>query len=147
MPARVLLIAPPGSYRVHAYLEAARDLDVDMLVASEGEHSLVPGLSGGIRVDLADTAAVVERAVSAHHERPIAAVVATDGPPPSRSPIAPLPPWASRTTHRPPRESPAARISPAPHSRRRGFRSRRHGGWTCAVPLALSSPVSISPAW
>ena len=78
MPARVLLIAPPGSYRVHAYLEAARDLDVDMLVASEGEHSLVPGLTGGIRVDLADTAAVVERAVSAHHERPIAAVVATD---------------------------------------------------------------------
>ena len=78
MPARVLLITPPGSYRVHAYLEAARDLGVDMLVASEGEHSLVPGLSGGIRVDLADTAALVERAVSAHRERPIAAVVATD---------------------------------------------------------------------
>ena len=77
-PARVLLITPPGSYRVHAYLEAARDLGLDMIVASEGEHSLVPGLDGGIRVDLADSGAVIEQALAAHRDRPIAAVVATD---------------------------------------------------------------------
>ena len=46
-PVRVLLITPPGSYRVHAYLEAARDIGLEMLVASEGEHSLVPGLTAG----------------------------------------------------------------------------------------------------
>ena len=77
-PTRVLLIAPPGSYRVHAYLEAARDLGLDMVVASEGEHSLVPGLDSGIRVDLGDSAAVIERVLAAHRDRPIAAVVATD---------------------------------------------------------------------
>ena len=77
-PSRVLLITPPGSYRVHAYLEAARDIGLEMLVASEGEHSLVPGLTGGIRVDLADAGAVVEHVLSAHRDRPIAAVVATD---------------------------------------------------------------------
>ena len=77
-PARVLLITPPGSYRVHAYLEAARDLGLDMIVASEGEHSLVPGLDGGIRVDLADSGAVIEHVLAAHRDRPIAAVVATD---------------------------------------------------------------------
>ena len=77
-PARVLLITPPGSYRIHAYLEAARDLGLEMLVASEGEHAIVPGPSGGLRVDLADTAAVVERVLSAHREQSIAAVVATD---------------------------------------------------------------------
>ena len=77
-PDRVLLITPPGSYRVHAYLEAARDLGLDMLVASEGEHCLVPGPTGGIRVDLADAGAVVERVLAAHRDRPIAAVVATD---------------------------------------------------------------------
>ena len=77
-PARVLLITPPGSYRVHAYLEAARDLGLEMLVASEGEHSLVPELSGGIRVDLADPEAVVEQVLTAHCNRPIAAVIATD---------------------------------------------------------------------
>ena len=76
--ARVLLITPPGSYRVHAYLEAARDLGLEMLVASEGEHSPVPGPAGGIRVDLADAGAVVEQVFSAHRDRPIAAVVATD---------------------------------------------------------------------
>ena len=76
--ARVLLITPPGSYRVHAYLEAARDLGLEMLVASEGEYSPVPGPAGGIRVDLADAGAVVEQVLSAHRDRPIAAVVATD---------------------------------------------------------------------
>ena len=77
-PARVLLITPPGSYRVHAYLEAARDLGLDMVVASEGEHSLVPGLDGGIRVDLGDIGAVIEQVLAVHRGRPIAAVVATD---------------------------------------------------------------------
>ena len=77
-PSRVLLIAPPGSYRVHAYLEAARGLGVEMLVASEGEHSLVPGIRDGLRVDLADTATVVERILAAHRDRPVAGVVATD---------------------------------------------------------------------
>ena len=49
-----------------------------MLVASEGEHSLVPGIAGGIRVDLADAGAVIEQVVSVHRDQPIAAVVATD---------------------------------------------------------------------
>ena len=77
-PARVLLITPPGSYRVHAYLEAARDLGIEMLVASEGAHSLVPGIRDGLHVELADTEAVVAHIVSAHRDRPIAGVVATD---------------------------------------------------------------------
>ena len=77
-PARVLLIAPPGSYRVHAYLEAARDLGIEMPVASEGEHSLVPGIRDGLRVDLADTEAAIGRIVRAHRDRPFAGVVATD---------------------------------------------------------------------
>ena len=77
-PPRVLLIAPPGSYRVHAYLEAARDLGIGMLVASEGEHSLVPGIEDGLRVDFGDPDAVIEQVVSAHRDRPVAGVVATD---------------------------------------------------------------------
>ena len=77
-PPRVLLIAPPGSYRVHAYLEAARDLGLGMLVASEGEHSLVPGIEDGLRVDFGDPDAVIAQIVSAHRDRPVAGVVATD---------------------------------------------------------------------
>ena len=77
-PARVLLLTPPGSYRVHAYLEAARDLGIGMIVASEGEYSLVPGLGEGLRVEFADTEAVIGQVVRAHRARPIAGVVATD---------------------------------------------------------------------
>ena len=77
-PPRILLITPPGSYRVHAYLEAARDLGIAMVVASEGEHSLVPGIGDGLRVDLADAGTVMEQVLSAHRDRPIAGVVATD---------------------------------------------------------------------
>ena len=77
-PDWVLLVAPPGSYRVHAYLEAARDLGIEMLVASEGEHSLVPDIGDGLRVDLADPEAAVERVLGAHRVRPVAGVVATD---------------------------------------------------------------------
>ena len=77
-PVRVLLLTPPGSYRVHAYLEAARDLGIEILVASEGEYSLVPGIRDGLRVELADSDTVIEQVVSAHRDRPIAGVVATD---------------------------------------------------------------------
>ena len=77
-PSRVLLITPPGSYRGHAYLEAARDLGIEILVVSEGEHALVPGIEDGLRVEFANADAVVEQVVAAHRERPIAGVVATD---------------------------------------------------------------------
>ena len=49
---RLLLIAPPGSYRTAAYLETARDLGVDVLVASEGKYSLVSEIAAGLHVDL-----------------------------------------------------------------------------------------------
>ena len=71
-------MTPPGSYRVHAYLEAARDLGIEILVASEGEYSLVPGIRDGLQVDLADSETVIEQVVSAHRDRSIAGVVATD---------------------------------------------------------------------
>ena len=49
-----------------------------MLVASEGEHSLVPGIADGLRVDFAHPRAVLELVTAAHRHRPITGVVATD---------------------------------------------------------------------
>ncbi len=74
---RLLLIAPPNSYRTVAYLEAAKHLGVDMLVASQGEHALVPGLAGGLHVDLSQPEAL-DTLLAAAAERPFAGVVATD---------------------------------------------------------------------
>jgi len=74
---RLLLIAPPNSYRTAAYLAAARQRHIDVLVASEGRHSLVSEIAGGLHVDLADPAAL-EALLEANRERPFSGVVATD---------------------------------------------------------------------
>jgi len=77
MSPRLLLIAPPNSYRTVAYLKAARLLGVEVLVASEGKFSLVGELAGGVNVDLFDPDAV-DVLLAANRERPFCGVVATD---------------------------------------------------------------------
>lgn len=77
MSPRLLLIAPPNSYRTTAYLAAARQRHVDVLVASEGKHSLVSEIAGGLHVDLASPDAL-DTLLQANRERPFCGVVATD---------------------------------------------------------------------
>jgi biotin carboxylase len=77
MSPRLLLIAPPNSYRTTAYLTAARQSGVDVLVASEGKHSLVSEIAGGLHVDLASPGAL-DILLQANRERPFCGVVATD---------------------------------------------------------------------
>lgn len=50
--ARVLLVAPPSSFRIAAYLEAAAQMGIELLVASEGSHSMVSAVAAGLHVDL-----------------------------------------------------------------------------------------------
>jgi len=74
---RLLLIAPPNSYRTVSYLESARDQGVDVLVASEGEHSLVSAIASGLHLDL-DAPEALDLLLAANRERPFNGVVATD---------------------------------------------------------------------
>ena len=74
---RLLLIAPPNSYRTVSYLESARRQGVDVLVASEGEHSLVGAIAAGLHVDL-DAPEALDLLLQANLERPFNGVVATD---------------------------------------------------------------------
>ena len=74
---RLLLIAPPNSYRTVAYIESARRQGVDVLVVSEGEFSLVSEVAGGLHVDLSDPAAV-DMLLAENRLRPFTGVVATD---------------------------------------------------------------------
>jgi biotin carboxylase len=74
---RLLLIAPPNSYRTVSYLESARRQGVDVLVASEGEHSLVGAIASGLHIDL-DSPQALDQLLRANQERPFAGVVATD---------------------------------------------------------------------
>jgi len=74
---RLLLITPPNSYRTIAYLDAARRLGMDVLVASEGKFSLVGAIARGIHVDLEDPAAF-EVLLATNRDRPLTGIVATD---------------------------------------------------------------------
>ena len=74
---RLLLIAPPNSYRTVSYLESARRQGIDILVASEGEHSLVSAIASGLHVDL-DAPEALDLLLAANRERPFNGVVATD---------------------------------------------------------------------
>jgi biotin carboxylase len=74
---RLLLIAPPGSYRTAAYLETARELGVEVLVASEGQYSLVGEIASGLHVDLHSPGAL-QVLLQANQTRPFSGVIATD---------------------------------------------------------------------
>ena len=71
------MVAPPGSYRIAAYLKAALLLDVHVVIASPGKHSLVSAVFSGIHVDLNDPAAI-GLLVQAALATPFHGVIATD---------------------------------------------------------------------
>ncbi len=87
-PLRALLIAPSGSYRLSAWMQAAAALDLDILVASEGEHSLFISAeanrlgfgprASGLRIDFEDPQGAVDRISAEHRKQAIAAVIGTD---------------------------------------------------------------------
>ncbi len=56
---RLLLIAEPGSYRIAAFLGAARRLGMGVLIASRGRDSLVSEVYDGLHIDLADHASAL----------------------------------------------------------------------------------------
>lgn len=73
-----MLVAPASSYRVVPYLNAARDLGLEPVVVSQGEHSLVDAVAGGIQIDLSDPVRAVDRVRAACAGQRPAAVLATD---------------------------------------------------------------------
>ncbi len=75
---RVLLIAPPNSYRISAYYQAAARLGIELVVVSQGQHSLIPEIASGIHVDLEVPEAALGTIEREAKRQAIQAVVATD---------------------------------------------------------------------
>jgi biotin carboxylase len=75
---RVLLVAPRDSYRSAPYIAAARKLAVDVLIASEGNHSLSGLDAPGVKIDLNDVPASLRLLLAAAHECVFAAVIGVD---------------------------------------------------------------------
>lgn len=76
--ARLLLIAPPSSYRTGAYLSASRRLGLEVTVASQGKAPLVSLYTNGLAIDPDDPEAAFQRLLEEHGRRPYGGVVATD---------------------------------------------------------------------
>ncbi len=76
--ARVLLIAPHSSYRIAPFIKAARQLGADVLIASQGEHSLVSEVAAGLQIDLQQPEAALCLMIAAARQQPFAAVLGTD---------------------------------------------------------------------
>lgn len=76
--ARVLIIAPHGSYRTAPYIEAARRRGIEVLIASEGRHSLVSAYAQGLHLDFSDTHGALDVIREAVRHRSFAAIIGTD---------------------------------------------------------------------
>ena len=75
---RVLLIAPHSSYRTTPFIEAAHKLGVDVLVASEGQHSIISAYLDGLHVNLRKPDAALATILQVARARPFAAIIGTD---------------------------------------------------------------------
>ena len=76
---RVLLLLPSGTYKAPDFLEAARRLHVDVVVASETEQTLADAMGDrALVVDLSDPLGSAERIVSLAARLPLDAVLAVD---------------------------------------------------------------------
>ncbi len=77
-PFRVLLIAPHGSYRTLPYVEAARRLNIDLVVASQGKHSLIQVYNQGLNLDLSSPADALQVIDQAHQQTPFDYILGSD---------------------------------------------------------------------
>lgn len=75
---RFLLIAQPDSYRIAPYLKAAKQMGLDVLIASRGEHSLISEVYDGLHVDLNDINGSLVRIRQAAQKKPFVGILGSD---------------------------------------------------------------------
>lgn len=73
----ILLLSPHSSYRLGPYISAAEKLNTDVIVVSQGEHSLVSAVVSGMHVNFND-ADTDRQIVAAVQDKPVRAVIGTD---------------------------------------------------------------------
>ncbi|HEY5734566.1 MAG TPA: ATP-grasp domain-containing protein [Gammaproteobacteria bacterium] len=78
MNARFLLIAQPNSYRIAPYIKAAKEMGLEVLIASRGEHSLINEVYEGLHIDLDDQDSAFESMMLEANRKPFAGVLGSD---------------------------------------------------------------------
>lgn len=77
-PEAVLIVSPPGSYRLYAYVQAAETLGLSPRVVSSATHPLTGIIEAGISVPLDDPPAAVAEVLADPLASSVRAVVGTD---------------------------------------------------------------------
>ncbi|MFV2059405.1 MAG: ATP-grasp domain-containing protein [Gammaproteobacteria bacterium] len=75
---RILLIAPHGSYRTFAFINAARQKGIEVLIASEGKHSVVSAYSEGLHIKFDEPDLAIKKMLHEASKNPFTAVIGTD---------------------------------------------------------------------
>ena len=75
---RVLVIAPHGSYRTAPFINAAKKLNVDVLIASQGKHSIVSDYVQGLHVDFQNESQAIDIILSEAEKRSFSGIIGTD---------------------------------------------------------------------
>ena len=75
---RVLIIAPHGSYRTSPFIKAANNLNVDVLIASQGKHSIVSDYVDGLHIDFQNQEQAIEIILAEAKIRSFSGVIGTD---------------------------------------------------------------------
>lgn len=75
---RLLIIAPPGSYRLAPYIKAAKKLGLIPQIASTSQLSVIPSSNEGIHLDLSQPDKALEIILSAAKTTPFAGILGSD---------------------------------------------------------------------
>ena len=75
---RFLLIAQPDSYRIAPYLKAAKQMGLDVMIASRGEHSLISEVYDGLHIDLNDIDRSLSRIRQEAQKKPFVGILGSD---------------------------------------------------------------------
>ena len=75
---RLLIISQPDSYRIAPYIHAAKRMELDVLIASRGEYSLISEVYEGLHIDLDDHKTALEIIGRAAQQRAFCGVLGSD---------------------------------------------------------------------
>jgi biotin carboxylase len=75
---RFLLIAQPNSYRIAPYIKAAKQMGMDVLIASKGEYSLITEVHEGLHIDLDNQDHALTVILKEARKRPFSGVLGSD---------------------------------------------------------------------
>ena len=75
---RLLLISHHNSYRIAPYIKAAKNLDLEVSIASEGQHSLVSEVANGLHINFNNTDSAIKDILEENQRNPFTGILGSD---------------------------------------------------------------------